>query len=228
MTICIIPARSGSKRIKNKNIQKINNQHLIEIVIKIAKKSGIFSRIVVSTDSKKIAKIAKNFGAEVPFFRSKKLSDDYTPTYKVLIDCIKKLKSQHVPYHFCIYPTSIFTDVKDLKRAFHKIKKNKSNFICPIAKYTSPPQRSFGIKGNSIYYNWPKHQMSRSQDQKNLYYDTGSFYIYKTKTLLKIRPGKLLPSNSTYYFYNKFSIDINTPEDLKKAKMLFYFNKSRR
>ena len=81
------------------------------------------------------------------FFRSKKLSDDYTPTYKVLIDCIKKLKSQHVPYHFCIYPTSIFTDVKDLKRAFHKIKKNKSNFICPIAKYTSPPQRSFGIKG---------------------------------------------------------------------------------
>ena len=89
MTICIIPARSGSKRIKNKNIQKINNQHLIEIVIKIAKKSGIFSRIVVSTDSKKIAKIAKNFGAEVPFFRSKKLSDDYTPTYKVLIDCIK-------------------------------------------------------------------------------------------------------------------------------------------
>ena len=55
--------------------------------------------------------------------------------------------------------------------------------------------------------------MSRSQDQKNLYYDTGSFYIYKTKTLLKIRPGKLLPSNSTYYFYNKFSIDINTPED---------------
>ena len=71
MTICIIPARSGSKRIKNKNIQKINNQHLIEIVIKIAKKSGIFSRIVVSTDSKKIAKIAKNFGAEVPFLEVK-------------------------------------------------------------------------------------------------------------------------------------------------------------
>ena len=130
------------------------------------------------------------------------------------------MKSQHVPYHFCIYPTSIFTDVKDLKRAFHKIKKNKSNFICPIAKYTSPPQRSFGIKGNSIYYNWPKHQMSRSQDQKNLYYDTGSFYIYKTKTLLKIRPGKLLPSNSTYYFYNKFSIDINTRRFKKQNVIL--------
>ena len=228
MTICIIPARSGSKRIKNKNIQKINNQYLIGIVIKIAKKSGIFKRIIVSTDSKKIAKIAKNFGAEVPFFRSKKLSDDYTPTYKVLIDCIKKLRSQHVPYHFCIYPTSIFTDAKDLKRAFHKMKKNKSNFICPIVKYASPPQRAFGVKGSSLYYNSPKHQMSRSQDQKSVYYDTGSFYIYKTKALLKIRPEKLLPTKSTYYFFDKFSIDINTPEDLKKAKLIFKFNKSLR
>lgn len=224
MTICIIPARSGSKRIKNKNIQKINNQHLIGIVIKIAKKSGIFKRIIVSTDSKKIAKIAENYGAEVPFLRSKKLSDDYTPTYKVLTDCIKKLKSQHVPYHFCIYPTSIFTNAKDLKRAFNKIKKNKSNFICPIAKYTSLPQRSLGVKRDSIYYNWPKHQMSRSQDLKSLYYDTGSFYIYKTKALLKIRSGKLLPTKSTYYFFDKFSVDINTPEDLKKAKMIFSFN----
>ena len=59
MTICIIPARSGSKRIKNKNIQKINNQYLISIVIKIAKKSGIFKRIVVSTDSKKSLKLRK-------------------------------------------------------------------------------------------------------------------------------------------------------------------------
>ena len=228
MTICIIPARSGSKSIKNKNIKKINNQHLIGIVIKIAKKSGIFKRIIVSTDSKKIAKIAKKYGAEVPFLRSKKLSDDYTPTYKVLTDCIKKLKSQNVSYHFCIYPTSIFMDEKDLKKAFHKIKKSDSNFICPIAKYESPPQRSFEIKKTFIYYNWPKNQMSRSQDQKSLYYDTGSFYIYKTKALLNIRPGKLLPAKSTYYFFDKLSVDINTPEDLIKAKLIVKLNKSRK
>ena len=60
MTICIIPARSGSKRIKNKNIQKIDNVPLIGITIKIAKKSGLFKRIIVSTDCPKIASIAKN------------------------------------------------------------------------------------------------------------------------------------------------------------------------
>ena len=91
MTICIIPARSGSKRIKNKNIIKINGIPLIGLTIKIAKKSKLFKRIVVSTDSIKVAEIARKYGAEVPFLRSAKLSDDFTPTYKVLIDCIKKI-----------------------------------------------------------------------------------------------------------------------------------------
>jgi pseudaminic acid cytidylyltransferase len=228
MTICIIPARSGSKRIKNKNIQKIGNKHLIGIVIRIARLSRIFKRIIVSTDSIKIAKIAKNYGAEVPFLRNKKLSNDYAPTYEVLIDCIKKIGSEKTPYHFCIYPTSIFMDKGDLKRAFKRIKKTKSNFICPIQKFDSPPQKSFHIKKNSIYYNWPKYQMYRSQDQESYYYDTGSFYIYKTNALLKIKPNKLLPPKSTYYFFDKISVDIDTPEDLKKAKLIFNLNKKKR
>ena len=81
MSICIIPARSGSKRIKNKNIQKINGLPLIAITIRIAKKSKLFKRIIVSTDCPKIALISKKYGAEVPFLRSKKLSDDFTPTH---------------------------------------------------------------------------------------------------------------------------------------------------
>ncbi len=67
--ICIIPARKGSKRIKNKNIKLFAGKPLISYVIKIAKKSKLFSRIIVTTDSKKIANIAKNNGAEVPFIR---------------------------------------------------------------------------------------------------------------------------------------------------------------
>ena len=78
MTICIIPARKGSKRIKNKNIIKLNNIPLIGHVIKTALKSKIFSKVIVSTDSKKIQSIAKKYGADVPFIRSKKLSNDFT------------------------------------------------------------------------------------------------------------------------------------------------------
>ena len=72
-SICIIPARSGSKRIKNKNIKKFLGKPIISYSIKTAKKSGCFNKIIVSTDSIKISKIAIQYGADVPFIRSKKL-----------------------------------------------------------------------------------------------------------------------------------------------------------
>ena len=103
MTICIIPARKNSKRIKNKNIINFYGKPIIYYAIKIAKKSKLFSRIVVSTDCVKIAKIARKYGAEVPFIRSKKISDDYTNTLEVVVDSIKKISSENEKYHCCIY-----------------------------------------------------------------------------------------------------------------------------
>lgn len=87
---CIIAARSGSKRLKNKNILKISNKTLIEIVIEKAIESKIFDKVFVSTDSNKIAKIAKKSGALVPFLRSKKLSSDKVGILPVLKDFFVK------------------------------------------------------------------------------------------------------------------------------------------
>ena len=98
MTICIIPARLGSKSIKNKNIKFLKGKHLIGHVIKIAKSSGLFKRIIVSTDSYKISRIAKKYGAEVPFLRSKKLANDFAPTKDVILDCINKISSENSKY----------------------------------------------------------------------------------------------------------------------------------
>lgn len=218
MTVCIIPARSGSKRIKNKNIIEIEDEPIIAKVIKLAKKSKLFERIIVSTDSLKIAKISKKFGAEVPFLRSKKLSDDFTPTYKVLIDCIKKIKSYDHKYHVCIYPTAILINKQDLKKAFKKIKSMKAEFICPIEKFEINPLRSLKINGKFMNFAWSKFQMSRSQDLDELYYDTGSFYIYKTESLLKINQKEIIPKKSTYIFLKKKLIDVNYPKDLKLLK----------
>ena len=102
MTICIIPARANSKRIKNKNIKIIENNPMISYVIKLAVSSNLFSKVVVSTDSKRIKKISEKYGATVPFLRSKKLSNDFATTKDVIIDCIKKIGSQKTKYHFCI------------------------------------------------------------------------------------------------------------------------------
>ena len=221
MTICIIPARSGSKRIKNKNIKKINGIPLIGMTIKIAKKSGLFKRIIVSTDCPKISSIAKKYGAEVPFLRDKKLSDDFTPTFKVLTDVVKRIGSQKEKFHFCIYPTSILINKYDLKMALLKIKKTKSKYIFPIAEFENNPYRSLVIKNNSIKFTWPKYQLKRSQDLDALYYDTGSFYIYETKTLLKITEKQLIPKKSTYIILKKKLIDVNYPKDLKLLKKEF-------
>ena len=221
MTICIIPARSGSKRIKNKNIKKINGIPLIGMTIKIAKKSGLFKRIIVSTDCPKISSIAKKYGAEAPFLRDKKLSNDFTPTFKVLIDVVKRIGSQKEKFHFCIYPTSILINKYDLKMALLKIKKTKSKYIFPIAEFENNPYRSLVIKNNSIKFTWPKYQLKRSQDLNNLYYDTGSFYIYETKALLKITEKQLIPKKSTYIILKKKLIDVNYPKDLKLLKKEF-------
>ena len=76
MNICLIPARIGSKRIKKKNIKKFYGKPLISYAILNAKKSKLFKKIIVSTDSKSIARIAIRYGAEVPFLRPKKFSND--------------------------------------------------------------------------------------------------------------------------------------------------------
>ena len=82
--IAIIPARSGSKRIKNKNIKKFLKKPILYYPIKTAIKSGCFDEVYVSTDSVKIAKLAISYGAKVPYLRSKSLSNDTASTMSVI------------------------------------------------------------------------------------------------------------------------------------------------
>ena len=84
MNICIIPARIGSKRIKEKNIRSFLGKPMIEYAIEVAKKSELFEKIIVSTDSEKVKNIALNSGADVPFLRPQNLSEDWTPTIPVI------------------------------------------------------------------------------------------------------------------------------------------------
>ena len=227
MTICIIPARSGSKRIKNKNIKLFNGKPIISYPIRLAKSSGLFKRIVVSTDSERISKIAIKYGAEVPFLRSKKLADDFTPDSDVLIDCIKKISSQETKYHFCLYPTATLLYKKDLINSFNKIKKNGFDHLASVSEYDVSPYRSFKFVGkNKIEYTSKKFAGRRSQDVPKLCHGSGTFYIFKTESLLKCN-GKL-PKKTTYYFIDKYrAIDIDTESDFKFAEFMFKYMKKK-
>jgi N-acylneuraminate cytidylyltransferase len=221
--ICIIPARGGSKRIKNKNIIDFFGKPLISYSINVAIQSKLFDKIIVSTDSPKISNIAKKYGAEVPFLRSKKLSNDFTGTNDVLIDTVNRIAAYDAKYVFCIYPTAPLITVDDLKKAFYRIKKKKYDCIIATNKYNFSPLRCFKIIKDKIEFKWKNFANKRSQDLENLIHDSGSFYIYKTKYLLKSKV--LMSKNTSYYCLNKFkAVDINNFEDLDFAKFLYRYN----
>jgi pseudaminic acid cytidylyltransferase len=220
MTICIIPARSGSKRLKNKNIRNFNGKPIISYAIKIAQSSGLFSKIVVSTDSKKISDIAKRCGAEVPFLRSKKLSDDFTSTAEVLIDCIKKISSKKTEFHFCLYPTTTLISKNDLIKAYKKIKKEKANLLIAITDFETSPYRALKISNDKINFYFKKYAKYRTQDVPKLYRDSGSFYIFKTNRLIKDK-GKLDNKSTYYHLERNKAVDIDDIVDFKFAQLLF-------
>ena len=91
--ICFIAARGGSKGVPGKNLKKIGGSSLIAHTIKKALKSKIFSHVIVSTEDNRIARIAKQSGAEVPFMRPKYLATDNASTMDVILHAIKKLEA---------------------------------------------------------------------------------------------------------------------------------------
>jgi len=214
MDVAIIPARAGSKRIKNKNIKLFNNKHLIYYSIKAAIKSNLFKRVIVSTDSKKISNIAKKYGAEVPFLRPKSLSDDYTSTQKVINHAIDQLKNKDLIRNVCcIYATAPFIDYKDLIKANKILKKDKNTFVFTAAKFHSSAFRSFYFKKKKLVKAFPKFMSSRSQDLKDTYFDVGQFYYANKKKWLK---GDIFSEKSKIIQipYLK-SYDLNNIEDWK-------------
>ena len=223
MNICIIPARSGSKRIKNKNIKKFFGKPLIYYSIKLALKSKIFNQVIVSTDSKRIAKIATELGATVPYLRSKKNSNDRATINDVLKEVILKLRIKE-KFVFCIYPTAPLLKVQDLKKGLKKINQRYDQIVA-ISEYASPIQRAFKKIGKSfVKYIDTKYKFYRSQDLEKTYFDTGTFAIYKTNTILKYK--KIKSPKIGYVEIDKYSaIDINDDSDFKYAKLIFNLKK---
>lgn len=220
--ICIIPARSGSKRIKDKNIINFYNKPLISYSIKKAISSKLFNKVIVSTDSKKIKRISEKFGAKVPFIRSKKLSNDKTGTMEVLIDAIKKTNSVNEKFCCLFYPTSPLIKAKDLNKAFNILKSKKNaDGIFTIAEYNSHPMRSLILKNNFVNFKFSSYKKKNSNDLKKMYFDCGNFYFYRTKKILKKNINlKMLG----FKIESIRSIDINTHDDIKLAKIIYKNN----
>lgn len=188
--LCVIPARSGSKGLRNKNTTRLGNQPLIAWPIRSAMKSKYLDMVVVSTDSKKIFNIAKKYGAEIPFLRPKKLSTDSAKTTAVIKHAIKFLekKNEFFDYVLCLEPTSPLTSSKDINNAINLLYYNsyKTDSVVGVSNCISQHPEYLFLKGkNNLlkrYLN-KSNIYNRRQDLNDLYFIDGSLYLIKVKTL---------------------------------------------
>ena len=225
MNIAIIPARKGSKRIKNKNIKNFYNKPIIYYSIQAAIDSKVFDKVFVSTDCSKTAKISEEFGAEVPFLRDSKLADDFTVTAEVIKNFYKNIKSIHKKIKFicCIYPANPLLSKSNLVKAFNTIKKNKYDYVYTATKYQHPIQRAFYKKNNKIYMYYPNYSKVRTQDIKESYHDAGQFYFGKVNSWLNDK--KIFSKKSQFIEIPRNQCcDIDNIEDWNFAKILFKSN----
>ena len=221
MNLAIIPARIGSKRIKNKNIKNFEGKPIIYYSILAAKLSGVFDKIIVSTDSLKIASISKKYGADVPFLRSKELSKDNIGIIEVISKVLKKLKikpnlSTKV---CCIYPTAPMLNKNFLIKGYKKLTHNY-DYVLSVKREDSRILRGFYINKKTIIPINKKTKNIRSQNLKNLYLDAGQFCWGFAKSWLSNKGCHEL--KSTFIdIPDKYVQDIDTIEDWKKAIIKF-------
>ncbi len=179
MIVAVIPARGGSKRIPGKNIRSFCGQPIIRYSVDAARESGVFDRIVVSTDDDRIAEVAQECGAEVPFRRPAELSDDFTTTIPVIRHAVNTLSTPEDPVESacCIYATAPFVTSSDIRAGFEKLQEHEgADFVLPVASYSFPIFRSVQLHGDAIEVFFPEHEQTRSQDLPQAWHDAGQFY----------------------------------------------------
>jgi pseudaminic acid cytidylyltransferase len=179
MRIAIIPARGGSKRIPRKNVRQFAGQPIIVWPISVARSSGLFDQVVVSTEDAEIAEVAREAGASVPFVRPASLSDDFADTKAVIRHAISELELENQPgaQVCCIYPTSVFADVRLLNEGLEKLVSSNCGFVLSITSVDSSVYRSFTkTADNRLAMLFPDNYEKRTQDLPSLYCDAAQFY----------------------------------------------------
>ena len=186
MGIVIIPARGGSKRIPRKNIRLFHGRPMITYAIECAQKSGLFSRIIVSTEDEEIAQIAKSYGAEVPFMRSNAAADDFATTSDVLIEVLNELEqsASQPTWACCLYPTTPLLSPEDLQSGYQAFVKGDKDVVLAAVAFDFPVQRAFEIdKEDNVKLREPQFISNRSQDLTPAYHDAGAFYFFECSRL---------------------------------------------
>ncbi len=220
--LAIIPARGGSKRIPKKNIKPFLGKPIIAYSIEAAIQSGLFTEVMVSTDSEEIADIARQYGASVPFFRSDKNADDYATLFDVIKEVLDSYSKEGITFDniCCLLPTAPFISIEKLNTALNKLQQENLHSVFPVLEFSYPIQRSLQLNGAKVEMVWPEHLNSRSQDLPKRYHDSGQFYWLTYNCFKSI--GMLFTDNSGAIIISELEAqDIDTETDWKLAELKY-------
>lgn len=218
MKVGIILAKSFSKRVPNKNFIKFHGKPMIHWTIESAKKSKIFDKIIVATDSDKIIKKYKKYNVEF-IKRPKELNKEQYGIDEVMKYCLSQM-NEKVKFACCLYACSPLLNYKDIKNGFLKLKSNKFKYIFAASNFSHPVERSFKVKNGKINMIFKKYFNITSKFFTQTYHDTGYFYWAKADTWKK----DLIKYNSNSTFIkipNWRAQDLDTYDDLKKVNLIF-------
>lgn len=223
----IVPARGGSKRIKDKNIVDFFGRPIIAYSLDAMRRSGICSEIHVSTDSERIRDVVTGLGFDVPFLREM-YADDHAGLLDVVRWVLDRFERDGRSFDdVCLMmPCAPMIESDDLKAAFTAFRADRHQPMLAVAYPPAPPQQALLINADSTARpERPGEFAKRSQDLPETVYDTGTFVYFSIETL---RSGKMdrFESWRAFVLPKHKAIDINTPEDLQFAKIVFAGHKA--
>lgn len=228
--LCTICARGGSKGITLKNIKKINGKPLISYSINQAKKSGIFSAVVVSTDSKAIASVAKKYGAHCWFLRPKKLASDFSAKLPAIKHAFKLSEKYFHKKFDCIVDldaTSPLRNIEDIRQSIKVFKSLKCQNLISVSPSKKNPYFNMVEKKKTKKFEIVKkfkRKLDRRQDAPKVYDVNASIYIWSRKSILT--QEKIINKHTGIYMMpSERSIDIDSILDWKIVEFLLKKNK---
>ncbi len=228
MSIAIIPARGGSKRIPRKNIRPFAGRPIIGYSIAAAKQSELFEHVIVSTDDAEIARVAKELGAEAPFLRPAALADDFTGTNAVVRHALEWARDEQVltKYACCIYATAPLIRSDCLREGYQKLVSSGKSYVFSMTRFSYPIQRAIRrVADGTVEPFFQQYIPARSQDLEEAYHDAAQFYWGTSEAFLNDIP-MLSSASLPMILPRKFVLDIDTPEDWEQAELMFAALKS--
>lgn len=222
--LAIIPARCGSKGLKDKNIVMINGKPLMDYTISVAIASKCFDTIMVSTDSEQYAEIAMKCGAEVPFLRSKDTSGDDAGSWDVVREILFNYKQEGTEYDYValLQPTSPLRSVVDIQMAVKMICDPNIHNVVSVTETEHPVQWSFSLPETLSMFEYSKspYNILRRQDLEKYYQENGAIYIVDAKRIIDKNYNLYSDDCYAYIMPRERSIDIDSKLDLVILKAM--------